>query len=155
MSNILHLLTSTFTTCACGSRARDCALAPMERFVNADDELPPNPDDLTELHEPVDLGPLISKERGFRTRPKFKGASGMGGVEMWDSSPETSTSRDVDGDAEMADPSPPDGGETEEEEYPQRLPPHHPDLPMWDHSHIHARRQLRPPLILVLPRLQS
>ncbi|KAF8873529.1 hypothetical protein BD779DRAFT_1569832, partial [Infundibulicybe gibba] len=33
MSNILHTLASTFTTCACGARARDCALTQMAAFV--------------------------------------------------------------------------------------------------------------------------
>ena len=40
MSNILHIPTSASTTCACGSSARDCALAQMEHFVN---DVRPNP----------------------------------------------------------------------------------------------------------------
>jgi len=38
MTNILHALTSTFTTCACGACAKDCALTQMAAFVDAQDE---------------------------------------------------------------------------------------------------------------------
>ncbi|EIM83910.1 uncharacterized protein STEHIDRAFT_113147 [Stereum hirsutum FP-91666 SS1] len=38
MTHILHSLTSTFTTCACGSKSKDCALQMMAAFV--DGEIP-------------------------------------------------------------------------------------------------------------------
>ncbi|KXN90228.1 SET domain-containing protein 3 [Leucoagaricus sp. SymC.cos] len=70
MANILHALSSTFTTCACGEKAKDCALNQMAAFVEANQL------------DHVDLGPLVGKERGFRTREKLPLSSGMGGVEM-------------------------------------------------------------------------
>jgi len=33
-SDILHALSSAFTSCTCGARARDCALAQMAAFVD-------------------------------------------------------------------------------------------------------------------------
>ncbi|KAI0673295.1 hypothetical protein C8Q78DRAFT_1137627, partial [Trametes maxima] len=107
MTSMLHALASTFTTCACGAKARDCALARMAAFV--EDQAPPTPepsppsqfarekgaargkkpDHTTEEHAsasasaaPVDLGPLIGVERGFRTRERIPFSGGMGGVEM-------------------------------------------------------------------------
>ena len=53
MTSMLHSLASTFTTCACSTKARDCVL--ITEFV----ENQPTP---------IDLGPLIGIERGFRTR---------------------------------------------------------------------------------------
>src|SRR5882757_445642 len=34
MASMLHALSSTFTTCACGSKAKDCALNLMAEFVD-------------------------------------------------------------------------------------------------------------------------
>ncbi|KII84205.1 hypothetical protein PLICRDRAFT_58008 [Plicaturopsis crispa FD-325 SS-3] len=73
MTSILHALSSTFTTCACGSSARDCALAQMAAFV--DGQLPDAPE------VKPDLGPLIGVERGFRTRERVP-SGGMSGMEM-------------------------------------------------------------------------
>ncbi|EKM74756.1 hypothetical protein AGABI1DRAFT_132875 [Agaricus bisporus var. burnettii JB137-S8] len=70
MADILHALSSNFTTCACGSKARDCVLNQMAAFVEHDRLLN------------VDLGPLIGKQRGFRTRERVPSSSGMAGVEM-------------------------------------------------------------------------
>ncbi|OAX34849.1 hypothetical protein K503DRAFT_858965 [Rhizopogon vinicolor AM-OR11-026] len=36
MTSILHALSSTFTTCACGARARDCVLNVMAQFVDGE-----------------------------------------------------------------------------------------------------------------------
>jgi len=38
MTNILHTLSLTFTACACGARAKDCALMQTAAFVDAQDE---------------------------------------------------------------------------------------------------------------------
>jgi hypothetical protein len=70
MTNILHALSSTFTTCACGAKARDCALTQMAAFVDG------------EAPTPVDLGPLVGVERGFMTQEKEPWSGGMSGVEM-------------------------------------------------------------------------
>lgn len=75
MAEILHSLSSAFVTCACGSSAKDCALAQMAQFV--DGPVPPSP-------QQVDLGPLVGENRGFRTREKTRGAGGFDGVEMAD-----------------------------------------------------------------------
>jgi hypothetical protein len=72
MANMLHALGSTFTTCACGARARDCALTQMAAFVDGE----------IESGGRVNLGPLIGVERGFKTREKVPWSGGMGGVEM-------------------------------------------------------------------------
>ncbi|KAK7021380.1 SET domain-containing protein 3 [Paramarasmius palmivorus] len=73
MSHILHSLGSTFTNCACGSRARDCAVKRMKEFVESGP---------SSHEEDVDLGPLIGAKRGFRTRERIPGSGGVGGVEM-------------------------------------------------------------------------
>ncbi len=87
---MLHALSSTFTTCACGSKAKDCALNLMAEFV--DGRLPTSsaplsqrPDALNggDKESPrVDLGPLIGAQRGFRTCEKSPLNGGMNGVEM-------------------------------------------------------------------------
>ncbi|VDB82899.1 unnamed protein product [Peniophora sp. CBMAI 1063] len=57
---MLHSLGRTFTSCACGHAAPDCALALADAFVNG--SLPiPTP------HKP-DLGPLVGKRRNFAAR---------------------------------------------------------------------------------------
>jgi hypothetical protein len=67
MNQILHALSSTFTTCACGSKARHCALNQMAAFVDSD------PSRLLSPSDNVDLGPLIGpgKQRGFRTKERL------------------------------------------------------------------------------------
>ena len=72
---MLHTLSSTFTTCACGSKSKDCVLRVIETFV--DYELPPTPP-----NKHIDLGPLVGRRRGFRTREKVPFSSGLTGVEM-------------------------------------------------------------------------
>ena len=74
MSNILHALSSTFTTCACGARAENCAITQMAAFVDGD------------VHPTggVDLGPLVGKRRGFRTKERVPYSGGLSGVEMYD-----------------------------------------------------------------------
>ena len=104
MTNMLHTLSSTFTTCACGSKARDCVLARIAEFVENQTPLTPSPsppsqfskdksaakarpnyDHPVESH--IDLGPLIGIERGFRTRERVPHSGGMGGVELVSASP--------------------------------------------------------------------
>ncbi|KAJ3505400.1 hypothetical protein NLJ89_g7437 [Agrocybe chaxingu] len=87
MSNILHALSSTFTTCACGARARDCALTQMAAFVDGQSRLltPRNHHGMTsddEREKGVDLGPLVGRKRGFKTRERIPFSGGMGGMEM-------------------------------------------------------------------------
>lgn len=43
MTSMLHALSSTFTTCACGARARDCALTRLAEFVHAGTPPTPSP----------------------------------------------------------------------------------------------------------------
>jgi len=90
MASMLHALSSTFTTCACGSKAKDCALNRMAEFV--DGRLPTSTIPLSQRPDTssagdkgphsVDLGPLIAAQRGFRTREKSPLNGGMNGVEM-------------------------------------------------------------------------
>ncbi|KAI0248958.1 hypothetical protein BJV78DRAFT_1363231 [Lactifluus subvellereus] len=91
MASMLHALSSTFTTCACGSKAKSCALNLMAEFV--DGRLPTptaplsqRPNDSSEEdkrpHNRIDLGPLIGAQRGFHTREKSPLNGGMNGVEM-------------------------------------------------------------------------
>ena len=105
MANILDVLASTFTTCACGVRTRECALAWMRRFVEEEEEEEQQHQQQQEeegeqqqqqgeegvgageawTHEregKVDLGPLLGTERGFRTQERVARAGGIGGVEM-------------------------------------------------------------------------
>ncbi|KIL59822.1 hypothetical protein M378DRAFT_168826 [Amanita muscaria Koide BX008] len=76
MSNILHALSSTFTTCACGARAKNCAITQMAAFVDG------------EIAQSVgkrhDLGPLVGARRGFRTREREPFSGGLTGVELCD-----------------------------------------------------------------------
>ena len=90
MQSMLHALSSTFTTCACGSKAKDCALNLMAEFV--DGRLPTSSTPLSQRTDAlnggdkrpprIDLGPLIGAQRGFRTREKSPLNGGMNGVEM-------------------------------------------------------------------------
>ena len=87
---MLHALSSTFTTCACGSKAKDCALNLMAKFVNGclpvpAPPLPQRPNDLSTTDtqsQQLDLGPLVGAQRGFHTREKSPLNGGMNGVEM-------------------------------------------------------------------------
>ena len=72
MSSILHALSSTFTTCACGAHAKNCAITQMAAFVDG------------EIAESVDLGPLVGARRGFRTKERVPFSGGLKGVEMCD-----------------------------------------------------------------------
>ncbi|PPQ71925.1 hypothetical protein CVT26_007185 [Gymnopilus dilepis] len=101
ISNILHALSSTFTTCACGGRARDCVLTQMAAFVdgplgsssssgysNSQDRNSQGGHFNAQYLEPhrekeVDLGPLVGRKRGFKTRERIPNSGGMGGMEMW------------------------------------------------------------------------
>ncbi|KAH9003923.1 hypothetical protein EDB83DRAFT_784289 [Lactarius deliciosus] len=76
MASMLHALSSTFTTCACGSKAKDCAFNVMAEFV--DGRLPVaasppsqwanDPSGTDPRSHRVDLGPLVGAQRGFHTR---------------------------------------------------------------------------------------
>lgn len=57
---MLHSLGRTFTSCACGQSAPDCALALADAFVNGSLPIPAP-------HNP-DLGPLVGKRRNFAAR---------------------------------------------------------------------------------------
>ncbi|KAI9463916.1 hypothetical protein F5148DRAFT_1000135 [Russula earlei] len=90
MASMLHALSSTFTTCACGSKAKDCALNLMAEFV--DGRLPTStaslsqrPDDSSGVDKrplKIDLGPLVGAQRGFRARERSPLNGGMNGVEL-------------------------------------------------------------------------
>ncbi|KAI0296780.1 hypothetical protein B0F90DRAFT_1010393 [Multifurca ochricompacta] len=90
MASMLHALSSTFTTCACGSKSKDCALSLMAEFVDGrlPAAAPPPPQRASHSNgadsrpHGVDLGPLIGAKRGFRTREKSPLNGGMNGVEM-------------------------------------------------------------------------
>ncbi|KAF8261837.1 hypothetical protein EI94DRAFT_1745077 [Lactarius quietus] len=89
MASMLHALSSTFTTCACGSKAKDCALNLMAEFVDGRLPVPasplsqrPNDPDMGSSHHRLDLGPLVGAQRGFHTREKSPLNGGMNGVEM-------------------------------------------------------------------------
>ncbi|KAI0743171.1 hypothetical protein C8Q80DRAFT_1273710 [Daedaleopsis nitida] len=99
MTSMLHTLSSTFTTCACGANARDCVLSRIAEFVENQTPLTPSPSPPSQFtkekhggkansksekgdQSPVDLGPLIGIERGFRTRERIPFSGGMGGVEL-------------------------------------------------------------------------
>lgn len=87
MSNILHALSSTFTTCACGARARDCALTQMAAFVDGQQDNVNRPRDdfrLDSTDSPrIDMGPLVGRKRGFKTRERIPHSGGIGGMEIW------------------------------------------------------------------------
>lgn len=104
MTSMLHTLASTFTTCACGAKARDCVLARIAEFVENQTPLTPSPSPPSQFtkekhgpkgrgkseqaeESPIDLGPLIGIERGFRTRERIPFSGGMGGVELVSPSP--------------------------------------------------------------------
>lgn len=109
---MLHALSSTFTTCACGSKTRDCALARIAEFVDSQSPPTPSPSPPTpfapdgelwgtagersrvrsgssdsSVKKRTNLGPLIGAERGFRTRERVPWSGGLGGVEMVPTSP--------------------------------------------------------------------
>ncbi|KAH7928022.1 hypothetical protein BV22DRAFT_1126923 [Leucogyrophana mollusca] len=81
MTSILHALSSTFTTCACGSAAKDCALMQMAAFVDGE-PMECAEKKAGEGKRKLDLGPLVGAKRGFRTREKVPLSGGMSGVEM-------------------------------------------------------------------------
>ncbi|PCH44296.1 hypothetical protein WOLCODRAFT_154334 [Wolfiporia cocos MD-104 SS10] len=108
LTSMLHALSSTFTTCACGSRARDCAITRMAEFV--DSQTPPTPspsppsmsvaerdrqdevdesDQEARFRRKTNLGPLVGAERGFRTRERVPSSGGLTGVEVVPSSSES------------------------------------------------------------------
>ena len=107
MTSMLHSLASTFTTCACGAKARDCVLNRIAEFVENQTPLTPSPSPPSQFTKekekqsgksrkgdpaesspaPVDLGPLVGIERGFKTRERIPSSGGMGGVEMVPPSP--------------------------------------------------------------------
>ncbi|KAH9948848.1 hypothetical protein B0H21DRAFT_707446 [Amylocystis lapponica] len=101
MTSLLHTLSSTFTTCACGAQAQDCALTRMAEFVEG--QTPPTPapsppsgvqagNEARESEKDrkktrghvgkADLGPLVGAKRGFRTRERERMSGGMSGMEM-------------------------------------------------------------------------
>lgn len=97
MGEVLSTLFSTFTTCACGASAHNCAITQMQKFADLDPrtDLDPDPDPDLLPHEQQqyrtsnlrdqrpqpspDLGPLIGATRGLRTTDRGQG--GREGVE--------------------------------------------------------------------------
>ena len=55
------------TTCACGKRAKDCAVRLMTKFVGDED---------VGVDWNDDFGPLIGVQRGFKTKEKWWAKSG-------------------------------------------------------------------------------
>ena len=91
MSNILHALSSTFTTCACGALSKDCALTQMAAFVDGHDlgsllrrKDHPNDFDIEDDVPKIDIGPLVGRKRGFRTKERVPDSGGLGGMQMAD-----------------------------------------------------------------------
>ena len=99
LTTMLHTLSSTFTTCACGAKARDCVLTRITEFVENQTPLTPSPSPPSQFvkeksstkargrpehtgESPIDLGPLVGIEQGFRTRERIPSSGGMGGVEL-------------------------------------------------------------------------
>jgi hypothetical protein len=90
MASMLHALSSTFTTCACGSKAKSCALNLLAEFVDGRlptptaplSQRPNDPSGEDKRPHRIDLGPLIGAQRGFHTREKSPLNGGMNGVEM-------------------------------------------------------------------------
>jgi uncharacterized protein len=97
MGEVLSTLFSTFTTCACGASAHNCAITQMQKFADLESpDLDPTPDPELLPHEqqqhrtsnlrdqrPLpspDLGPLIGATRGLRTTDRGQG--GREGVEV-------------------------------------------------------------------------
>jgi hypothetical protein len=94
MAKILLAISSTFTSCACGARARDCALTQMVAFLDGQEHF----NHLSQQHEEsnqayatsgqmrkgmfLDPGPLVGSTRGFRTKERVPMSGGMGGMEM-------------------------------------------------------------------------
>lgn len=102
MSNILHALSSTFTTCACGALSKDCALTQMAAFVDGHDLGPllrrkdqPNDLDNEDDAAKIDIGPLIGRKRGFRTKERVPDSGGLGGMQMVDEEEVTGSGRGV------------------------------------------------------------
>lgn len=89
MSNILHSLSSTFTTCACGALSKDCALTQMAAFVDGHDlgslfrrKDQSNEVDSDDDNTKIDIGPLVGRKRGFRTKERIPYSGGLGGMQM-------------------------------------------------------------------------
>jgi len=94
MNNILHALSSTFTTCACGARARNCALTQMAAFVDRLEGVKGGSREKDHEEPPVDLGPLIGAKRGFRTKERIGGSGGIGGMVVDDDNQEDESERE-------------------------------------------------------------
>ena len=89
MSNILHTLSSTFTTCACGALSKDCALTQMAAFVDGHDlgsllrrKDQPNEVDSEDDTAKIGIGPLVGRKRRFRTKERVPFSGGLGGMQM-------------------------------------------------------------------------
>jgi hypothetical protein len=102
MGEVLSTLFSTFTTCACGASAHNCAIAQMQQladlYPNPNSNPTPDPDPELLPHErqqhltsherqhdedqqtTPDLGPLIGATRGLRTTERGQG--GREGVDL-------------------------------------------------------------------------
>lgn len=72
MMSMLHALSSTFTTCACGAKAKDCALTKMAEFV--DGQTPPTPSPSPPSIVVGDEQPLAAAYERERSRIRMSGS---------------------------------------------------------------------------------
>ena len=90
MASMLHALSSTFTTCACGSKAKNRALNFMAAFIDGclpipAPLLPQCPNNLSSMDmrsRQLDLGSLVGVRRGFHTPEKSPLNGGIIGIKM-------------------------------------------------------------------------
>jgi hypothetical protein len=84
MANILHALSSTFTSCACGACARDCTLTQMAACVESQHDKHQTYATSGRIRKgkDIDLGHLVGRMRGFRTQESVPMRGRLGGMEM-------------------------------------------------------------------------
>jgi uncharacterized protein len=84
MANILHALSSTFTSCAFGARARDCTLTQMAACVESQHDKHQTYATSGRIRKgkDIDLRPLVGRMRGFRTQESVPMSGRLGGMEM-------------------------------------------------------------------------
>ncbi|KAG6815595.1 hypothetical protein H0H87_000280 [Tephrocybe sp. NHM501043] len=92
MANILHSVSNTMPTCACGEQARGCAIRALECFIYGSERLHDDHEkddferrmrDHIHRHEDPNLGPLIGAKRRFRTHELVPSSGGLDGIVVW------------------------------------------------------------------------